>query len=58
MLLLCTLAQVWNPSFDVAPGKLITGIVTEVGCIPKEGPTFKVSEGLCSQNVVIRIEVW
>ena len=27
--------DVWNPSFDVTPGKLITGIVTELGVIPK-----------------------
>ncbi len=28
-------AQVWNPSFDVAPGTLIAGIVTELGVIPR-----------------------
>lgn len=27
--------DVWNPSFDITPGKLITGIVTELGVIPK-----------------------
>ena len=27
--------QVWNPSFDVAPASLITGIITERGLIPK-----------------------
>jgi len=27
--------QVWNPSFDVAPASLITGIITERGMIPK-----------------------
>ena len=27
--------DVWNPSFDITPGKLITGIITELGIIPK-----------------------
>ncbi|KAB8039790.1 S-methyl-5-thioribose-1-phosphate isomerase [Silvanigrella paludirubra] len=27
--------DVWNPSFDITPAKLITGIVTELGVIPK-----------------------
>lgn len=27
--------QVWNPSFDVAPAKLIAGIITEKGVVPK-----------------------
>lgn len=27
--------QVWNPSFDVTPSDLITGIITEEGIVPK-----------------------
>ena len=27
--------QVWNPSFDVTPAALITGIITERGLVPK-----------------------
>lgn len=27
--------QVWNPSFDVTPADLITGIITEEGMVPK-----------------------
>ncbi len=27
--------QVWNPSFDVTPSDLISGIITEVGLVPK-----------------------
>jgi hypothetical protein len=32
----CFVLQVWNPSFDVAPASLITGIITEKGLIPKQ----------------------
>ncbi len=32
----------WNPSFDVAPAKLIEGIITEKGCVPKQGDAFQV----------------
>ena len=28
--------QVWNPSFDVTPAALITGIITEQGLVPKD----------------------
>lgn len=35
---------VWNPSFDVAPGALIEGIITEKGCIPKADGSFRVRE--------------
>ena len=27
--------QIWNPSFDVTPAELITGIITEEGLVPK-----------------------
>jgi hypothetical protein len=33
---------VWNPSFDVAPGALIHGIVTELGVVPKQGDMHQV----------------
>lgn len=38
--------NVWNPSFDVAPAKLIEGIVTEKGLVPKdkEGGSFRVQD--------------
>jgi len=35
--------HVWNPAFDVTPGKLIKGIITEKGVIePEEDGTFDV----------------
>lgn len=34
--------QVWNPSFDVTPASLITGIITEQGMVPKAGQAFQV----------------
>lgn len=40
--------QVWNPSFDVAPGRLIAGIVTEKGVIPKKGEAHDVRSFLAS----------
>lgn len=36
---------VWNPSFDVAPGRLIAAIITERGVIPKQGDTHMVGGG-------------
>ncbi|KXZ55583.1 hypothetical protein GPECTOR_2g1133 [Gonium pectorale] len=33
---------VWNPSFDVAPGALIEGIITEKGMVPKQDGAFQV----------------
>lgn len=33
---------VWNPAFDVAPGKLIAGIITEAGMVPKAAGEFQV----------------
>ncbi|KAB8027437.1 S-methyl-5-thioribose-1-phosphate isomerase [Fluviispira multicolorata] len=39
--------NVWNPSFDITPATLITGIVTELGVIPKNTiGEFDVSEFL------------
>lgn len=35
-LLLC---QVWNPCFDVTPGTLIEGIITEEGVVPRDPGT-------------------
>lgn len=35
--------QVWNPAFDIAPGALIHGIITEQGLVPKTGAGFEVS---------------
>lgn len=32
--------QAWNPSFDVTPASLIDAIVTEVGCVKKNGKGF------------------
>lgn len=31
------LPQVWNPGFDVTPGSLIAGIITERGCYEAKG---------------------
>ncbi len=39
-------AQVWNPSFDVTPANLLTGIITEHGVIQRSGQTFAVAEFL------------
>lgn len=37
--------NVWNPSFDITPGKLITGIITEIGIITKKSNNnFNVKE--------------
>ena len=38
--------QVWNPSFDVTPAPLLTGIITEHGVIPRRGDVFPVQEFL------------
>lgn len=35
---------VWNPAFDVTPGDLIDGIVTEVGVFEKENGRFDLSK--------------
>lgn len=48
--------QVWNPSFDVTPAALITGIITERGLVPKPAPEafdvtgFMTSKGLLQQS--------
>ena len=42
-------AKVFNPAFDVTPGELISGIITERGMI-----TGNLSEGLAQQNEVNR----
>jgi methylthioribose-1-phosphate isomerase len=35
--------EVWNPGFDVTPGELISGLVTEKGvCVKEEGKPFDV----------------
>ena len=46
--------DVWNPSFDVTPAALITGIVTEVGVIEKDPQTqqFAVEKFLQQHNRV------
>lgn len=31
--------QVWNPCFDVTPGTLIEGIITEEGVVPRDAGT-------------------
>ncbi|MEW5315725.1 MAG: hypothetical protein WDW38_007132 [Sanguina aurantia] len=36
--------QVWNPAFDIAPGALIHGIITEQGLVPKREAGFEVRE--------------
>jgi hypothetical protein len=28
--------QVWNPCFDVTPGRLVEGIITEEGVVPRD----------------------
>lgn len=33
------LLQVWNPCFDVTPGSLIEGIITEEGVVPRDPAT-------------------
>lgn len=38
--------SVWNPSFDITPAKLITGIITEFGVIHKTDQEFKISNFL------------
>ena len=38
--------QVWNPSFDVTPASLLTGIITEHGVISRRGDAFPVKEFL------------
>ena len=35
------MAQVWNPCFDVTPGELIEGIITEAGVVPRDTATGK-----------------
>ena len=35
--------QVWNPAFDVTPERLIAGIITEHGLVPKSPQGFEVS---------------
>jgi methylthioribose-1-phosphate isomerase len=35
--------DVWNPSFDVTPNALVTGIVTEHGTIEKQHGAFDLS---------------
>jgi hypothetical protein len=39
VLLLCFGVQVWNPCFDVTPGSLIEGIITEEGVVPRDPAT-------------------
>ncbi|KAG2453953.1 hypothetical protein HYH02_002156 [Chlamydomonas schloesseri] len=34
--------EVWNPSFDVAPGGLIEGIITEKGMVPKKDGAYQI----------------
>ena len=38
-----TMVQVWNPAFDVTPARLIAGIITEHGLVPKGSQGFQVS---------------
>lgn len=38
--------DVWNPSFDITPACLITGIITEAGVIHKTNNVFNVSDFL------------
>lgn len=41
--------EVWNPGFDVTPGSLISGLVTEKGvCVKEEGKDFDVA-AFCSK---------
>ena len=40
--------QVWNPGFDVTPGRLIEGIITERGLVPKSKDAFQVRCVLCT----------
>lgn len=40
---------VWNPSFDITPAELITGIITEVGVITKVNGLFPVTEFLTAK---------
>lgn len=35
----CPCVQVWNPCFDVTPGPLIEGIITEEGVVPRDTAT-------------------
>ena len=42
-------AQIWNPSFDVTPAKLIEGIITEKGLIHKAGDAIAVAAFVASQ---------
>lgn len=36
--------EVWNPAFDVAPGTLIEGIITEQGMVTKKDGAYQVRE--------------
>jgi hypothetical protein len=44
--------QVWNPCFDVTPGSLIEGIITEEGVVPKDPATgaHRVSEFMAQRQ--------
>ena len=44
-------AQVWNPGFDVTPARLITGIITERGLVPKSKAAFQVGS-CCTAPIV------
>jgi len=41
---------VWNPAFDVTPGQLITGLITEVGVIPRSGGEIAFDVGAFLQD--------
>lgn len=43
--------QVWNPCFDVTPAKLIEGIITEKGLLPKKNGVFDVPAFMQSQVI-------
>eukprot|EP00906_Rhabdomonas_costata_P006154 RCo009054 len=51
MVVASPLLEVWNPSFDVTPAELITGIITEVGvALPQEGKGYDLAAWLSAQR--------
>ena len=49
-------AQVWNPGFDVTPARLIAGIITERGLVPKSKASFQVRVATASGGFSCSVE--
>ncbi len=48
----------WNPSFDVTPGRLITGIITERGMVPKKPPPPAADGTVSEPSFNVREFMW